>query len=188
MEGYLFSAIIISIVASVVALAVQLGLSRTRKRQWEEGTCPEPLTLSARDSEDDTSTALAPVRPSLARLRVIGGFPEQEWAITTERATIGRAEREDICIPSHTVSRVHAVLEKRGDAWGVLDRGALNGTFVNGHLIRPDAWTRLADEDTLTVGGVELQFSILEMLPHPESVPKNALMPASEPGQLQTDR
>jgi predicted component of type VI protein secretion system len=51
-------------------------------------------------------------------------------------ATVGREEDADIQIQEPLVSRLHARLERRGEAWFVIDLGSTNLTRVNGSVIR----------------------------------------------------
>lgn len=48
------------------------------------------------------------------------------------RLTVGRDPSCDIVLDDPTVSREHAALIRRGDAWWVLDLGSTNGTRVQG--------------------------------------------------------
>jgi hypothetical protein len=48
---------------------------------------------------------------------------------------IGRDAGADIVVDDNSVSRKHARIEPRGDAWAVVDEASANGTFVNGQRI-----------------------------------------------------
>jgi hypothetical protein len=65
---------------------------------------------------------------------VIRGPGRQETAfpLRTERAVIGRAEDADLVLPSVTVSRRHARVERRSEVWEVVDLGSKNGVKVGG--------------------------------------------------------
>jgi DNA-binding CsgD family transcriptional regulator len=71
------------------------------------------------------------------------------------RLTIGQSSTNDLHLAfDHTVSRVHAVLERVASSWCVRDLASRNGTFVNGERIwgeRP-----LRDGDEIRVGGTRL--------------------------------
>jgi pSer/pThr/pTyr-binding forkhead associated (FHA) protein len=54
-----------------------------------------------------------------------------------------------------TVSRKHAVVERHGDEWFVVDRGSLNGTYVNGEQVDR---TKLATGDEVQIGRFKLTF------------------------------
>jgi FHA domain len=74
------------------------------------------------------------------------------------RLTIGRSAHSDLALAwDHRVSRVHAALERVGDAWSVLDDGlSRNGTWVNGG--RLTGRRRLHDGDTIRVGETVLAY------------------------------
>src|SRR4051812_44503467 len=69
-----------------------------------------------------------------------------------ERLVLGRGDDADLRLPWDVeVSRVHAVLERVGEAWTVLDDGlSRNGTFVNGERVH--GHRRLDHGDELRVG------------------------------------
>jgi pSer/pThr/pTyr-binding forkhead associated (FHA) protein len=72
--------------------------------------------------------------------------------------TVGRGPASDVALPWDTeVSRAHAVLERIGDEWTVLDEGlSRNGSFVNGERLR--GHRRLRDGDAIKVGHTLLVF------------------------------
>jgi pSer/pThr/pTyr-binding forkhead associated (FHA) protein len=72
--------------------------------------------------------------------------------------SIGRGPASDVALPWDTeVSRVHAVLERVGDEWTVLDEGlSRNGSFVNGKRLH--GRRRLRDGDAIKVGHTLLVF------------------------------
>ena len=71
---------------------------------------------------------------------------------------IGRGPACEIALPWDTeVSRVHAILERSGGHWTLVDDGlSRNGSFVNGHRVR--GRRRLDDGDELCVGHTRLLF------------------------------
>ena len=85
-------------------------------------------------------------RPGIDRTQVISSAPRatlqlvvrsgnsqgHRTPVTGKRLTIGRQSSCDMTIDDSTVSREHAALVKRGDAWWVIDLGSTNGTRVNG--------------------------------------------------------
>jgi pSer/pThr/pTyr-binding forkhead associated (FHA) protein len=76
------------------------------------------------------------------------------------RVTIGRGPGNDVALGWDTeASRVHAELERLGDAWTLVDDGsARHGTALNGE--RVDGRQHLRDGDVLTVGRTLLALRI----------------------------
>ena len=74
------------------------------------------------------------------------------------RVTVGRHPDADVALPwDREVSRAHALLERLGDQWTVVDEGlSRNGTYVNGK--RVTGRHRLRDGDRLCVGATVLMF------------------------------
>jgi pSer/pThr/pTyr-binding forkhead associated (FHA) protein len=72
---------------------------------------------------------------------------------------VGRGPACEIALPWDTeVSRVHAILERAGGHWTLVDDGlSRNGSFVNGHRVR--GRTRLGDGDEIAVGRTRLLFA-----------------------------
>jgi pSer/pThr/pTyr-binding forkhead associated (FHA) protein len=70
--------------------------------------------------------------------------------------SVGRLPSTDVPLAWDTeVSRVHAMLERVGDEWTVVDNGlSRNGTFVNGERVR--GRRRLSDRDALRVGRTQI--------------------------------
>jgi 3',5'-cyclic-nucleotide phosphodiesterase len=84
-----------------------------------------------------------------------------------DEVVVGR-DRQDalpsdqfVCIPLHTISRRHARLRRRGEAWSVEDLHSSNGTFVNGEHLLPGSWRALDDGDELSLASTQLVFRSL---------------------------
>lgn len=73
----------------------------------------------------------------------------QEFPISQATAIVGRDPEADIRIDEPLVSRAHARIEGRGEAFFVVDLGSTNLTRVNGEIV---AERELRDGD-------ELQFA-----------------------------
>jgi pSer/pThr/pTyr-binding forkhead associated (FHA) protein len=58
-----------------------------------------------------------------------------EFPLTAAIHLVGREEPADIQVSEPLVSRCHARLERRGEAWVLLDLGSTNFTRVNGNRI-----------------------------------------------------
>lgn len=73
------------------------------------------------------------------------------------RVTIGRAHDADIPLDDSQVSRTHAILERVGEEWTLVDDGlSRNGSFVN--AARVLGRRRLTDGDRVCVGETELIY------------------------------
>jgi pSer/pThr/pTyr-binding forkhead associated (FHA) protein len=77
------------------------------------------------------------------------------FLIESEATTIGRDPGSAIFLDDVTVSRKHAVFERREDGWFVRDVGSLNGTYVNGEQVDV---TKLATGDEVQIGRFKLTF------------------------------
>jgi len=77
-------------------------------------------------------------------------------ALDGESTTLGRAERNDVCLCHDSVSRLHAVLEFRSGTWCVRDVSSRNGTWVNGERLFAERVLR--DGDEIRLGAVRLVF------------------------------
>jgi pSer/pThr/pTyr-binding forkhead associated (FHA) protein len=73
-----------------------------------------------------------------------------------ERATIGRAEGNDVVLGDTTVSGTHAVLQRYPAGWTLRDLGSANGTFINGDRVTGER--RVGAGDELRLGSTRLVF------------------------------
>jgi len=72
------------------------------------------------------------------------------------RAVVGRDPDCDVVLSSRSVSRKHAIVEKRGESWVARDLGSANGLFVEGKRVAEAA---LAPGASLRFGDVEATFA-----------------------------
>ena len=80
----------------------------------------------------------------------------QQFELTEDSYTIGRSEKQKICIPDATISTLHCELVKGADgSYTVKDVGSTNGTRINGVRITDQ---KLMNTDILQIGGVELMY------------------------------
>ena len=84
-----------------------------------------------------------------------GGRSGEHFVPQGERTTIGRSPDCDVFLDDVTVSRKHAVLVQRDDAFFIEDQGSLNGTFVNRKRVES---AQLEDGDELQVGKYRLTY------------------------------
>ena len=65
---------------------------------------------------------------------------------------VGRSAITDVQIKDRFVSREHLLLRKSGDKLLVMDLRSKNGTFLNGHQIRPGTEVEVKEGDSIVVG------------------------------------
>jgi serine phosphatase RsbU (regulator of sigma subunit)/pSer/pThr/pTyr-binding forkhead associated (FHA) protein len=82
----------------------------------------------------------------------------REFALTGDRAVIGRDPDVDVSLRSKAVSRHHAQIWCVRGEYFVEDLGSTNGTLLNGKRI--DRRMPLADRDRLRVGEFTLEFTL----------------------------
>ena len=89
---------------------------------------------------------------TITLLRVFLGESEIERRAFTlkESISIGRDPYTDVYLEDPTVSRLHAVIERREKGWVVRDRSS-NGTIVNGNNLTVKEHV-LSDKDQIMVG------------------------------------
>ena len=97
--------------------------------------------------------------------------------ILLERPTtsIGRSPNQDVVVIDPQVSRCHAVIERLGETYRVVDRGSTCGTFLNASRVQ---LATLKSGDVLRLGsttGPELRFDL--------SQPEATAPPPDMPGQ-----
>ncbi|MCX6372220.1 MAG: FHA domain-containing protein [Actinobacteria bacterium] len=109
--------------------------------------------------EENEPNALAAVAGDEACLvmRSGGGRAGETYPLRGVRITIGRHPAAAIFLDDVTVSRNHAVVERAGADWIIVDEGSLNGTYVNRR--RADR-VALADGDELQIGKYKLTFIV----------------------------
>ena len=73
----------------------------------------------------------------MAYLRIYSGDKLLEQReLSSERTTIGRAKDNDIVLPSNGVSKHHAIIERDGQSYVLIDNDSANGVYVNGERIQ----------------------------------------------------
>ncbi|MEA2136151.1 MAG: hypothetical protein QOC68_4060 [Solirubrobacteraceae bacterium] len=111
-----------------------------------------PAELKQRLEADRRGVPYLLYRPGHGEQRIV------ELSPALDRASIGRQDACDVALPGDpSVSRVHAVLERIGDEWTLVDDGSSrNGSFVNGERVH--GRRRLRDGDLVRVGETQIAF------------------------------
>jgi pSer/pThr/pTyr-binding forkhead associated (FHA) protein len=84
-----------------------------------------------------------------------GPQPGERFFIDRARLSIGRDPESDIFLNDMTVSRLHAVIETRGNVVKIDDAGSLNGTYVNGVLVDS---AELSHGDSVQIGTFQMLY------------------------------
>lgn len=84
-----------------------------------------------------------------------GGRAGESFHPDGEQTTIGRSPECEIFLDDVTVSRQHAVLRQRDEAFVIEDLGSLNGTFLNRRRIES---ATVEDGDEVQIGKYRLTF------------------------------
>ncbi|MFW6070532.1 MAG: FHA domain-containing protein, partial [bacterium] len=135
----------------------EIALGRTiRLRFTQEAIAPQRTMLeSAAPRIEPSKGAAQPQEETPPRFQVqIAGNPPQTYALERQRITIGRAEDNDIILPSRIVSRHHAYLEREGQGYRLVPLAEIaNPVLFEG---RPMSGPRrLRHEDKLRIGGLD---------------------------------
>jgi pSer/pThr/pTyr-binding forkhead associated (FHA) protein len=94
--------------------------------------------------------------PTLTLVPAAGGAPIE---VRGERVLVGREPSVDIVLNDPSVSRRHAILERRGAMWVVLDQQSANGTWLDDHRVTEAA---LRAGQRLRLGMVTLAVNLAE--------------------------
>ena len=90
------------------------------------------------------------------------GPPLQEHELESGALSIGRATSNDVVLrdPMMRMSRKHALLERKDDAWFVQDLGSRSGTFLNGDRLAKDEPKAVKNDDRILIGSFEIRLEI----------------------------
>jgi phosphoserine phosphatase RsbU/P len=76
----------------------------------------------------------------------------QTFPLDSNQTTLGRELGSTIHLPAKAVSRRHALIWSKDDAYFIEDLDSSNGTFVNGKRIHTRVLTPLTERDTVQIG------------------------------------
>jgi hypothetical protein len=77
------------------------------------------------------------------------------FSVENDSIRLGRVADNDIVLPDPNVSRVHARVWRRGDAYYVTDLSSTNGTWVNEERVSE---AQLEEDDVIRLGSTRLIF------------------------------
>lgn len=136
-------------------LPVSLEVS-DRNPDWEFGNDPDinnedavvdTTVLSEEDSFENRALGISKLIPC-------NGNNEKPILLIEGETRVGRVHDVcDICIDSPEISRVHAILEKKGKEVLVKDVGSTNGTYLNEHKLKKEKSEKLNPGDVISMAG-----------------------------------
>jgi pSer/pThr/pTyr-binding forkhead associated (FHA) protein len=91
---------------------------------------------------------------TFATLVATEGDPPQKYRLGP-RTSIGRVPDNEICVPTPSISRKHAVIALTPDGYVLTDLESGNGTFVNDQRIK---MSKLKDGDRIRLGNRDFVF------------------------------
>lgn len=107
-------------------------------------------------AEHDSSAAEASAHSLQRPVLLIGDAdPPRRFSVGKDRMLIGRLEECDLVLVDAEVSRRHAEITRKEDAWWITDLQSANGTFVNNTHTKE---RRLLSGDRIKVGNTEIEF------------------------------
>jgi two-component system response regulator GlrR len=80
-----------------------------------------------------------------------------EYRLSPGRTTLGRADSCDVALPGETISRLHCIVQGRGDSWALLDKSR-HGIQIKGKRI--EERTDLADATRFELGPYQVDFQL----------------------------
>jgi pSer/pThr/pTyr-binding forkhead associated (FHA) protein len=141
-----------------LASAAPAALVRHRL-EFDEVPTSGMHTLSIDQEIEETLPHGRESPPAATNLEV---FPlsKKPGASFPDRITIGRTSNNDIVIPDHSVSRLHAYLRRDGHHWVVADAGSKNGSWLSSMQLQARKEKSIASRAELRLGDVHLTFYV----------------------------
>ena len=138
---------------------------------------PEPVVsveeMNGAKTEDDFYDAVTevlytpPATPPEGKGRLVQAVlvvqsTGQKAVINSNKFTIGKSLGCDLTIKNSNVSREHATIIFDGMDFYVADNASTNGTHLNGQLLSPNEWHKMAVDDRLSLANEIVDFLIEE--------------------------
>lgn len=121
----------------------------------DEVTLTLPAVEADEDGRDEFPFPNDELQAGQALLLVKRGPNAGTTFLLEADASVGRDPGSTAFLDDVTVSRKHAIFERRADGWFLRDTGSLNGTYVNGEQVDE---TKLATGDEVQIGRFKLTF------------------------------
>jgi len=99
---------------------------------------------------------LIDARPAPLEIIVLSGDLENQRFSVTDKLGLGRETDNDLILTDQKVSRYHAIIQRTGITYQIIDQNSGNGTYVNGKRISEP--TFLKHEDLVLIGDTKLKI------------------------------
>ena len=97
-------------------------------------------------------------KPASVEIIVLSGELENQRFPLGDQLRLGREADNDLTLPDKKASRHHAILQRQGVVYQIIDLHSGNGTYVNGkRIVQP---TLLKNGDILLIGDTKLTVNI----------------------------
>jgi hypothetical protein len=123
----------------------------------DESGSDTTMSYTPEEGEDEGSAILDEIKtegPALV-VRSGGGRAGEHFLLESDKISIGRSPDCDVFLDDVTVSRRHAVVQRKDGQFFIEDQGSLNGTFLNRRRIESGP---LEDGDEVQVGKYKMTF------------------------------
>ncbi len=87
--------------------------------------------------------------------QIFGDGEGRVFSLENDSVTIGRGDQNDVVLPSNSVSRNHAIIERSASGYTIRDNGSKNGILINGETVRE---ATLREGDVFQVGDFAFRF------------------------------
>ena len=106
-------------------------------------------------------------RPVAGYLEIINEGPTKgvRFPLDSPRIAVGRGSHNDLVINDDSVSEQHAKLQRREDAWYLIDLDSTNGTYLSGSRVTDEV--KLSSGSDVRFGGVKMIFRVAGSAPRP---------------------
>ena len=126
---------------------------RKRASTLTDGMPPAPASLSS-----STDATLIESQPASVEIIVLSGELENQRFPVGNQLRLGREADNDLTLPDKRTSRHHAIIQRKGIVYQIIDLNSGNGTYVNEKRITDP--TLLKNGDIVLIGDTKLSFSV----------------------------
>lgn len=140
-------------------LAAAAPAALVRYRGDGDGGDEHVPTLTIEETVEDTTMPIQRFAMSADEIELeVFPLAKKPGASFPDRITIGRTGNNDVVIPDHSISRLHAYMRRAGHGWVVADAGSKNGSTLRGEVLEARKEKPVGSKMVLRLGEIELTF------------------------------